>query len=155
MSSYHAHWVEESHKTKLCLPGTAMTLSPTLLCSRSLHSSRATIQDHHRDHRGGAVGALLLLFRWVGDQLHSKGNTCQTATQPYVASLTFLWETGQQVTHSHLPIFKPQKYQGHSVDIWVIKCIFTRGVRSNESDASLRTLALDNGRQGKPLLLFW
>lgn len=58
----------------LSLPGIAVTWSPTLLCSRSLHSSRATLQDHHRDHRGGAVGALLILLRWVGDQLHSKGN---------------------------------------------------------------------------------
>lgn len=58
---------------------------PTLLCSRSLHSSRAAVQDHHRDHRGGAVGALLILLRRVGDQLYSKGNpTCQPATWPSV-----------------------------------------------------------------------
>lgn len=71
----------------MSLPGIAMTWSPTLLCSRSLHSSRATLQDHHRDHRGGAVGALHILLRWVGDQLHSKGNVhmwhCQQSLLEY------------------------------------------------------------------------
>lgn len=64
-----------TRKRSLPLPGMAMTLPPTLLCSRSFYSSRATVQDDHRDHRGSAVGALLFLLRWVGDQLHSKGNT--------------------------------------------------------------------------------
>lgn len=66
---------QSTRKQSLPLPGMAMTLPPTLLCSRCLHSSRATVQDDHRDHRGGAVGALLIPLRWVGDQLHSKGNT--------------------------------------------------------------------------------
>lgn len=89
---------QSSRWCSLSLPGVAMIWSPTLLCSRSLHSSRATLQDHHRDHRGSAVGALLILLRWVGDQLHSKGNVhlwhCQTAS--FGVFIPSTWNKGLQ-----------------------------------------------------------
>lgn len=44
-----------------------------LLPSRPRHSTGAEVQDHHRDDSRGAVGALLLPLRWLGDQLHSQG----------------------------------------------------------------------------------
>lgn len=74
--AHHSHGMGGSPS----LPTTAVTGSPALLCSRSLHASRAAVQDHHRDHRGGAVGTLLLPLRRVGDQLHSEGKpTCRAA----------------------------------------------------------------------------
>lgn len=97
----------------------AMTLSPTLLCSRSFHSSRAAIQDHHRDHRGGAVGALFLLLRWVGDQLHSKGNNCQPAQQSSLETLNL--ESG--LAGKALPSISlspsHQRHEGHFASVWV------------------------------------
>ncbi|VTJ71752.1 Hypothetical predicted protein [Marmota monax] len=104
-TGHHTHSIEGIHKTRarhcsLSLPGTAVTLSPTLLCSRSLHSSRAAIQDNYGDDRGGAVGALLVLLRWVGDQLHPKGNTrCQDARQPPSARAS----PGEQGSRQHCP----------------------------------------------------
>jgi len=44
-----------------------------LLPSRPCHTAGAEVQDHHGDNGGGAVGALLLPLRWLGDQLHPQG----------------------------------------------------------------------------------
>lgn len=44
-----------------------------LLPSRPRHAAGAEVQDHHRDDGRGAVGALLLPLRRLGDQLHSQG----------------------------------------------------------------------------------
>lgn len=44
-----------------------------LLPSRPGHTTGAEVQDHHRDDSRGAVGALLLPLRRLGDQLHSQG----------------------------------------------------------------------------------
>lgn len=45
----------------------------SLLSSRPRYASGAEVQDDHRDDGGGAVGALLLPLRWLGDQLHPEG----------------------------------------------------------------------------------
>lgn len=50
-----------------------------LLPSRPRHTTGAEVQDHHRDNGGGAVGALLLPLRRLGDQLHPQG-TAATCT---------------------------------------------------------------------------
>lgn len=44
-----------------------------LLPSRPRHTAGAEVQDHHRDDSRGAVGALLLPLRRLGDQLYPQG----------------------------------------------------------------------------------
>lgn len=113
------------------LPGIAMTWSPTLLCSRSLHSSRTTLQDHHRDHRGGAVGALLILLRWVGDQLHSKGNVTLWHCEQSLLEYTYPSQLGiRSCKDSATQCLSPcsSGHKGTTGGVWALEHLFHKGV---------------------------
>lgn len=93
------------------------------------------------------MGALLLLLRRVGDQLHSKGNpTCQPVRWSSVVSTPSTWDLGQQGRHWPIALYTTEDTKGCSVGVWAIHVVREQPARMTLSPACWLEVTEDGQR---------